>query len=838
MEDLWNLKYDWVLTGTTWTRIERLDTYWSGVTYVPDNYFKYKKCLSGITYQYVNTLTDIYNKNSMVGKTWCLYDMYNEFDIINNFMVNMDTVDVCSTTNLDLTQRFYKIDNVNLKTNHKILLVNQDDKTQNDLYKVDQRGLLIRSTQLADSGNTFRYKGYTKLGDNKHNQYHLKNSGDYFPTSGTFAEYMLGHTYIIKHFFSYDINAVTPVPKLIFTDYDVARHINPENYSLYNGFPIPSTSVVKIKYHDNPDYTINVGSDLIYNGVSILDTTIYTGVTVMPGGIKETFLIVTDGPFYASTTDGDYLKIELTNLNINLVYYTYAIKDNSTSPTLILKDPIPSNVLHDYYTSGGTYTVTNLQFTSNLNDTLLDSYYSKYFEISGGTELIPKYYKYNHYFDYDGLQFSFDGGVTYIGFTTSNYYIKYKLYEHLKDINSVFNSSYSFPNYPNSSLVNFTTGFTVLVTDTQSSEYYDSYPKGTYIKITPTNPTDIYFFKKNTFVNLNGTYKTLIVDYVQNEYFTIETYKSDSGLTITSIDTIYTLTGISDILYSVYKNDETDWYRVRPDNIRKEICNSYSRIIENDPNITKYTTALLTQDIKNKFILELYNPENLYNNGNNITFTYDPDLIYKPIELIEIGIDKHTKIPIPILNENLQLTYDLLTGVTSGSTTGSTSYDSFKFVTKMTNGTFSYSLISSNSTTLTIDWGDGSSLETISFNGVHSGTHIYISDQLLTITFSGDLQYIYYVFAANNVIFKTDVSKLKNLVTLNLNDNVLSEIDINGLIYLNDLHLKNNNIETTLSVNNVDVLFNILDTNGKINGDIDTSGTGNSSVTNSSLTAS
>jgi len=832
MEDLWNLKYDWVLTGTTWTRIERLDTYWSGVTYVPDNYFKYKKCLSGITYQYVNTLTDIYNKNSMVGKTWCIYDMYNEFDIINNFMVNMDTVDVCSTTNLDLTQRFYKIDNVNLKTNHKILLVNQNDKTQNDLYKVDQRGFLIRSSQLADSGNTFRYKGYVKLGDNKHNQYHLKNSGDYFPTSGTFAEYMLGHTYIIKHFFSYDINAVTPVPKLIFTDYDIARHINPENYSLYTGFILPSTSVVKIKYHDNPVYTITVDGGLFYSD-SISINNIFTGLTSLPGGDKENFYIKTGGGF----SDGDYLKIELNSTNINLIYNTYTILDPLTIPYIILKDPIPLNILNDFYNSGGTYTVTNLQHSSNLNDTLLESYYSKYFEISGGTELIPKYYKYNHYFDYDGLQFSFDGGLTYTNFTTSNYYIKYKLYEHLNAINSVFDGSYSFPNYPNSSLINFTTGFTVLVTDTQSSEYYDSYPKGTYIKITPTNPSDIYFFRKNTFVNLNGTYKTLIVDYVQNEYFIIETYKSNSGLTINNIDTIYTLTGISDLLYSVYKNDENSWYRVRPDNIRKQICNSYSRIIENDPNITKYVTGLLTQDDKNKFILELYNPENLYNNGGNVTFSYDPNLIYKPIELIEIGIDKHTKIPIPVLTENLQITYDLLTGVTSGSTTGSTSHDSFKFLTKMTNGTFSYSLISSNSTTLTIDWGDGTTLETISFNGVYSGSHVYMADQFLTITFSGDLQFIYYVFAANNVIFKADVSKLKNLITLNLNDNVLPEIDINGLIYLNDLHLKNNNLETSLSVNNVDVLFNILDTNGKINGDIDTSGTGNSAVTNSSLTA-
>jgi hypothetical protein len=498
MEDLWDLKYDWILTGTTWTRVERLDTYWSGVTYVPDNYFKYKKCLSGITYQYVNTLTDIYNKNSMVGKTWCIYDMYNEFDIINNFMVNMDTVDVCSTTNLDLTQRFYKIDNVNLKTNHKVLLVNQDDKTQNDLYKVDQRGFLIRSPQLSDSGNTFRYKGYVKLGDNKHNQYHLKNSGDYFPISGTFAEYMLGHTYIIKHFFSYNINAVSPVPKLIFTDYDIARHINPENYSLYTGFSFvtPSTEMV-INYHELTGYTITIDNNtnnFISNGTVItgttLDSLIFSGSTILnlmdrwwwgipPDDAYYTFVKVSSD-FYNNVTVNDYIKMEITGTS-GLTYKTFVnSKDNSIYPFISLKNSIPENILRDF--NGTSYTITNLQrsTTSNFNNTLLESYYSKYFEISGGTELIPKYYKYNHYFDYDGLQFSFDGGTTYIGFTTKNYYIRYKLYEHLKDINSVFNISYSFPNYPNSSLINFTT-----------------YPKGTCIKITPTNPSDIYFFKKN-----------------------------------------------------------------------------------------------------------------------------------------------------------------------------------------------------------------------------------------------------------------------------------------------------------------------------------------------------
>ena len=301
-------------------------------------------------------------------------------------------------------------------------------------------------------------------------------------------------------------------------------------------------------------------------------------------------------------------------------------------------------------------------------------------------------------------------------------------------------------------------------------------------------------------------------------------------MTISNIDTIYTLTGISSLLYSVYKNDENDWYRERPDNIRKMICNAYSRIIENDANITKYTTCLLTQDDKNKFILELYNPENLLNNGGNATFTYDPNLTYKPIELIDIGVDKHTKIPIPIQSENMQITYDLLTGVTSGSTTGTTSYDTFSFGEKRI--TFIYSLQSStNPTNLTISWGDGNVESiTIPAYGIFNGTHTYAIEDFHTITFSGDLQYITYLFAEGAIVsINTNITKLKNITNINLNNNSLIDLDISGLIYLQHLYLYNN------ALTDSDKFYNLLDSNGLTSGNIDTSGGGNSPVTLASV---
>lgn len=839
MKDTWNINYDWDLVNNTWLRVERLQPYWSGVTYIPDNYFKYQKCLSGITYQYVNKLDDIYTKNDMVGKTWCIYDMYNEFDIINNFMVNIDTVDVVSTTNLDLAQRYYTIDNAYLKTKHKVVLVNQTNKAENTLYTVDSRGYLIASQTMANSGNTFRYKAYIKLGDHRHSEWHLMDNGGVFPVLYQNSDYMSGKTYIIKHFFSYNINASNPVPKLIFTDYDIARHINPLNYELYSGFTLPTLNngdVVTIKYHDYSGYTITLSvttTNFIYTD-TVSGTTFHWGTFIngLPS-YENGFMVECGTNFYNSSKEGDYVKIEFSG-NTNLVYYTTIYyKDSGLPTTLILRDPIPQNVLNDFFSSGGTtYTITNLQWStvSNLQNILNESYYARYFSVDSSLYVSPIYNTYNHYFDYDGLGFIFSTSPTEYTFPTSNYYIKYKLYEQLNAINSsVFTNSYTFVKYPDTSLTSFTTGLTSF-NDVQSSEYYGSYPKGTYIKITPTNPNDILLFRKNTFVNLNSIYKTLIVD-CKNDYFIIETYKSNSGLTLTNIDTIYNLTGISDLLYTVYKNDENDWYMERDDDLRKSICIAYSRIIEDDPNITKYCTGLLTQDDKHKFILELYNPESLYNNGGNVTVSYDSNLVYKPIELIEIGVDKHTKIPIPILNENLVITYDLITGTTtttSGTTTGSTSYNWFSF--NISSGLFSIILVSNNPTTLTVDWGDGSS-ENISFNGYWMKTHTYMVDADYTVKFSGDLQYIIGVSVENNFVKSANLKNITNIIKITLDNNELTDLDITGLIYLKGLVLTNNNLVET------DKFFNLLDYNGLFGGVIETAGGSNASVTSLSQPA-
>ena len=379
---------------------------------INDSYFKYQKCLSGITYQFVNQLDNIYDMNLMVGTNYCTYCMYNEFDIINNFMVNLYQVDICSTVNLDLNKRYYEIDGAYLKTGHRVLLVGQDNPADNDVYNVDTRGFLILSDELAETGKTWRYKAYVKLGGNKGKQFHLKNTGNRFPLKGERKSFLDGHGYIVKSLFNYDLMSTDSIqPKLVFTDYELARISVNKNSELYNGFQIPfisSGGKIDIKYHED-SYLINVDNDTtkyITTGVTS-GTTLYNYSDTTNGFGYETY-IKTTSIFASNASVNDYIRLEISG-STNLYLKTFIKETGSTF--IVISDYIPDNILYDFYTgSTSTYIVRNLMFSeqSNIREVMLESFYAKYFNIDTSYLIRPIEYVNNKYFDYDGLIFDID----------------------------------------------------------------------------------------------------------------------------------------------------------------------------------------------------------------------------------------------------------------------------------------------------------------------------------------------------------------------------------------------------------------------------------------------
>ena len=492
---------------------------------INDAYFKYMKCLSGITYQFVNQLSDIYQMNLMVGTNYCIYCMYNEFDIINNFMNNLYQVDVCSTKNIDITQKYYKIDDVPLKTKHRVILVGQTDTKENNVYNVDSRGYLTVSDDLR-SGNTWRYKAYVKLGNNKGKQFHLKNVGNRFPigypsSENENKEFLDGHGYIIKNYFNYNLFQTVDniVPKLIFTDYELARisvDLDENSYplNLWEGFEFPiiySGGKIEIIYHNSDIETINVvenQENLYYydnyiigtspNIFSNLSEPLLSGSTMNIINIDinseeisqllssenygpETWVTV-NNDIYTGTTEGDYIRIVFRGTT-TMSYNTFVKRKCSYSGNtyLVLKDYIPDDVLNGCV-STDTYNFRNLTYATEYNET--ERYWniyspSSYFysgltngsfvNFGGITHVTTSYDFYSGAAIGDSIKISMSGNTStelytkIKGFNTSSLFV---------DLNATYNSGSTEPPLQTGITYTVLSGYIVILDNGDLVGYY------------------------------------------------------------------------------------------------------------------------------------------------------------------------------------------------------------------------------------------------------------------------------------------------------------------------------------------------------------------------------
>jgi hypothetical protein len=242
---LWKFNYEIeyydALLGGEIIRTDR-EQLWN-VENLTDVYFRIQKCISGVSFTYIDNLDDVYRFGVLTNDDAdSLFNMYNEYEIMNKFIKNYIQVDVASTTNVDLTQPQFTIDGVILKENHLVLLKNQDNTYTNNIYKVNEKRYLILTDYLSTRNKSDRFKAYVKLGStNKNLQYFLlPDANDVFPISGEAKIFDARHSYILKHRLCYDIDTIPTntgnTHKLVFADYDVARHMNNKNFELYSGF--------------------------------------------------------------------------------------------------------------------------------------------------------------------------------------------------------------------------------------------------------------------------------------------------------------------------------------------------------------------------------------------------------------------------------------------------------------------------------------------------------------------------------------------------------------------------------------------------------------------------
>jgi len=208
----------------------------------------------------------------------------------------------------------------------------------------------------------------------------------------------------------------------------------------------------------------------------------------------------------------------------------------------------------------------------------------------------------------------------------------------------------------------------------------------------------------------------------------------------------------------------------------------------------------------------------------------DPKLTFKPIELLDVGIDKLTKIPVPILIDNMISTFDNDDGVP---------VDSFNIVfdSNYSSGYLTITLTSTYPTNLTFDFDDGYT-PTLLISGDTVVQNYYATSGKYSVNVFGDLNKITRMFinpSGTTVggLVSASLNNLKKLSYLDLSDNLLSQLNIEGMIYLNNIILKNNYIYN----NYIDDLYNTSDMIPLFNGTIDTTGTNNGTPSVYSLEA-
>ncbi|HOY91209.1 MAG TPA: hypothetical protein PK891_05790, partial [Bacteroidales bacterium] len=220
---------------------------------VGDIYFRLNKYLTGITFTYVNSLEDIYKRDIMTGDGYSIVCMYNEYDVIDRAMKNIIFVDVASDVNINLNyvgrdgkiypQQWKVIDGVKLKSGHLVLLKNQDNDIENDIYVVTNKHFLENTNYLSTREKSNKFSCSVKLGTNADKQYFLSgstalasiNNGYGFPISFEPKTFIKGDSYIIKHLISYNL-------------YNTLRG-NQQIIELNSGFNIVSFNMTPI----NPD---------------------------------------------------------------------------------------------------------------------------------------------------------------------------------------------------------------------------------------------------------------------------------------------------------------------------------------------------------------------------------------------------------------------------------------------------------------------------------------------------------------------------------------------------------------------------------------------------------
>jgi hypothetical protein len=487
-------------------------------------------------------------------------------------------------------------------------------------------------------------------------------------------------SFIVKHKLQYNTECNDELPyKMMFIDYDLARKSQTKNAENFSGVTMDITlsgvSSIEFTYF-NETNTIYLDGDLSYEDV-------FSSTTVTMNNFYEEYDVPNGTLFYGENETVDIEIYQKTTESGTTFWEHYAYVPNdvwtkSGSTENGYQWIVSGTTISTGYTSGYTNWMVDeifpvLQYESDIvgtgsthikidrkleqylynnliknydnlyyniislnhcNKNYTDLYIkiirlprSKCFNITLGLNSInfkPIYNEEEIYFNYDALNITMSGTSQVYKFDTTCLYNKYNLelfFDQLGIGGDIIYDSHTTDATP----INYTFGDYYMELNVYDTTELINY---SYVKI-------------ETYIG--NFYNALIVDISGG------TVKIITPLTYTAIDVvkkihnIITVSEISDILQKTYENYDQGDYRKIKMKLQKNIYNTYAEIInqsEYNQEIRMLITGLIFENDKNIMVLKIFDPADFI----------DDRLLYEPIEIVRIGKDKKTTIPVPILD--------------------------------------------------------------------------------------------------------------------------------------------------------------------------------------------
>jgi hypothetical protein len=130
-------------------------------------YFKYHKCISGVCYTYVRELDDAYEQNIQVsdGEGIGSYNLYSEFDIIDEFFSNSHEVEVVARyEDINFEENQKRLDNQLIHEGTRVLVYSTPPSENDGIYVADYNLMLHKTDELDTADKAFRYKAHVNAG--------------------------------------------------------------------------------------------------------------------------------------------------------------------------------------------------------------------------------------------------------------------------------------------------------------------------------------------------------------------------------------------------------------------------------------------------------------------------------------------------------------------------------------------------------------------------------------------------------------------------------------------------------------------------------------------------